>query len=565
MKTVTKIAALALSVLFVMQVSVFAQTANEIYAFYSQEKNAIIVGGVSPYGEDTVATVSISKNGALFYFNFARTESNGDFRFECSMNSSLDESGVYSVTVGGAALDAAECAGGVVFVNAADSARILAEVEQSTPDTIREIITSPENIELIDIDVDGDILSLNNSNLVFASLAGKKFDSIPALRSAFNAAVAIEFFNEASAEQGESLLQKYADSLGIDTKLLFDRIKTDELKKDVYNAVCSQDIILTAEAFGEIFNKACYTALFNGFTSSDREIFISYIEACNAANYTDVNLSEYSKLSSDNKVNLVKNVISAKNTKKFKDLKDVEAAFAKVLKAVTEPKKRDDGGGGGKVISIGGGSGGIKKPDKTDTDDNKQNNESEIKKPGLFNDLESVPWAKEQIETLAAKGVANGVGGSSFNPQGMITREEFIKLAAIGFDLPDEKTNNTFTDVKESDWFYEPVMRAFALGIVNGVDFDLFGTGSMITREQLCTIVYRIMLMQDVRIEVNDMSVEIADKDDISDYAKDAAEAMYRSGIVSGVGNGRFAPKEYATRAQAAKIIYEAMERMGKI
>ena len=71
------------------------------------------------------------------------------------------------------------------------------------------------------------------------------------------------------------------------------------------------------------------------------------------------------------------------------------------------------------------------------------------------------------------------------------------------------------------------------------------------------------MLTMDVQIEVEDMAVEIADKEKISDYAIDAVEAMYRAGIVSGVGNGNFAPDMYATRAQAAKIIYEVIERIG--
>jgi hypothetical protein len=31
---------------------------------------------------------------------------------------------------------------------------------------------------------------------------------------------------------------------------------------------------------------------------------------------------------------------------------------------------------------------------------------------------------------------------------------------------------------------------------------------------------------------------------------------MQQAGIVGGVGNGRFAPIEIATRAQAAKIVY---------
>ena len=569
MKTVTKIAALVLSMIFVLQISVFAQTADDVYAYYSQEKEAIIVEGASPYGEGTAATVNISKNNALFYFNFAQTGEDGNFEFVCSMDAENDESGTYSITVGGAALDAFQYADGVVFVNAEDSERILGEIKNSTVDTIEGVIKADENIGLIDVDVNGDILSLTDGSVVFSALAGKEFDNVPAVRSAFDAAVAIQFFNENSADQCEALLEKYSDNIGIDTELLFNNIKTNDLKADVYNTVTSKNIELTAEAFCAEFDKACYTALFNGFTSSDRDDFIPYLEACNDANYTEANLSDYDKLSDADQVNLVKNVIKFKNTNKFDDLKDVESVFNKELKDMIEPEEEEEEDEGGRVITIGGGGGGgggnkapDEKPAEEPETEKKEESETEENKT-RFIDLETVPWAKKEIEALAEKGVIDGVGNNKFNPGGYVTREEFIKLAVIGFNLPIEETKNTFTDVNENDWFYKPVMNAYALGIINGVDFDTFGTGSKITREQLCTIVYRAMLTLDVQIEVEDMAVEIADKEKISDYAIDAVEAMYRAGIVSGVGNGNFAPDMYATRAQAAKIIYEVIERIG--
>ena len=51
-------------------------------------------------------------------------------------------------------------------------------------------------------------------------------------------------------------------------------------------------------------------------------------------------------------------------------------------------------------------------------------------------------------------------------------------------------------------------------------------------------------------------NVVISDYDEISAYATEAVEYMVGNGIVNGVGENRVAPKNFATRAQSAKIIY---------
>ena len=53
------------------------------------------------------------------------------------------------------------------------------------------------------------------------------------------------------------------------------------------------------------------------------------------------------------------------------------------------------------------------------------------------------------------------------------------------------------------------------------------------------------------------------DDSDVADYAKEAVLKMKQSGIINGVGNNSFAPKENATRAAAAKIIYGLSKAVG--
>ena len=47
----------------------------------------------------------------------------------------------------------------------------------------------------------------------------------------------------------------------------------------------------------------------------------------------------------------------------------------------------------------------------------------------------------------------------------------------------------------------------------------------------------------------------------ISDYAKDAVYAMYSENIISGYETGEFRPKNFATRAEAAVMLWRAFYR----
>ena len=58
--------------------------------------------------------------------------------------------------------------------------------------------------------------------------------------------------------------------------------------------------------------------------------------------------------------------------------------------------------------------------------------------------------------------------------------------------------------------------------------------------------------------KVNSDKIMFNDYTDISSYAKDAISCMVSTGIINGFENNEFLPNSFATRAQAAKIIYKA-------
>ena len=183
------------------------------------------------------------------------------------------------------------------------------------------------------------------------------------------------------------------------------------------------------------------------------------------------------------------------------------------------------------------------------------NNISEVSKADLFKDLDSEHWAMEAIKYLADKEIVNGKSETRFAPNDNITREEIAKILVLAFELTG-KESSEFTDVDENAWYYDYVTRAAASGIINGYG-DSFGVGDFVTRQDLATICYRILTVAKIRLEQGEMT--FTDSSEISDYALKAVNALSNAGIINGVGDGRFNPKGTATRAQAAKIIYQTI------
>ena len=72
---------------------------------------------------------------------------------------------------------------------------------------------------------------------------------------------------------------------------------------------------------------------------------------------------------------------------------------------------------------------------------------------------------------------------------------------------------------------------------------------------------FRLFLMSSDLTESDFSDIEFSDESDISIYAKSAVAYFAKSGIINGVGENKFSPRSDATRAEAAKMIYECIKK----
>ena len=93
-------------------------------------------------------------------------------------------------------------------------------------------------------------------------------------------------------------------------------------------------------------------------------------------------------------------------------------------------------------------------------------------------------------------------------------------------------------------------------GLILGND-GFFRPNESITREDAALIVYRWLTQKDGRLLTKKY---FSDRSSISEYAREAVEALAGAGILKGNENGVFKPKNSITRAEAAQLIYAALQ-----
>ncbi len=181
-----------------------------------------------------------------------------------------------------------------------------------------------------------------------------------------------------------------------------------------------------------------------------------------------------------------------------------------------------------------------------------------VAKSDVFSDIAQSAWAKEAIEYLNGKGIINGIGGGKFAPMENVTREAFFKMIALGFGISGAESDITFTDVEDGTWYSEYAYALAGAGIINGRGDGRLGVGEYITREEIAVILDRVSQLKAIDIKPN-KEVSIPDAENIGEYAVSAVNKMWASGIINGFEDGTVRPKETASRAQVAQLIYKVM------
>lgn len=175
-----------------------------------------------------------------------------------------------------------------------------------------------------------------------------------------------------------------------------------------------------------------------------------------------------------------------------------------------------------------------------------------------FTDVAEDAWYHDYVYDLVYRGVVNGMTATTYEPEGKLTRAQFVKLLACSLEeaetLKTYEGQHPFTD-SEGHWAETYIAWAKDKGIVEGVSATEFDPEAPITREQMATIFGRYALKQGIELPKSDNAAgSFPDADKISEYAREFVELMRIAGILNGYEDGTFRPQGNATRAEAAKL-----------
>ena len=237
-------------------------------------------------------------------------------------------------------------------------------------------------------------------------------------------------------------------------------------------------------------------------------------------------------------------------------------------------------------------------------------------------------WAQSRIQRWLDQGLADGYPDGTFQPNGEVTRAEFVAFMTRAFQVADSAQDPGFTDVNEGDWYYNNVATATAAGLIEGYPDGTFGPNLSISRQEAATILYRLLdlpVMHDVTfsvtddrerplegatVEINNLSAEtdedgqaffadfstggydynvglqnytsaedrlivgadltrlldpFVDQDQIAGWAETAVNTMAAARIVIGYPDGTFRPNNSITRAESITMMDRGLSLLGPV
>lgn len=178
----------------------------------------------------------------------------------------------------------------------------------------------------------------------------------------------------------------------------------------------------------------------------------------------------------------------------------------------------------------------------------------------VFTDVKETDWFYESVMTAFKKGLMNGVSETEFAPDTTLTRAMLVTILYRAEGEPATNRSIPFADIEMGSYYANAVIWAAQNGIVNGTTETTFAPDSNITREQVAAILYRYAIYKGMDAVDLSENLNFADSDDVSEYAISALNWATGCGLVTGYEDNTLRPLANTTRAEAATLLQRFIE-----
>ncbi len=169
-------------------------------------------------------------------------------------------------------------------------------------------------------------------------------------------------------------------------------------------------------------------------------------------------------------------------------------------------------------------------------------------------------WAEEAIFRLYDSGIVTGKSETTFEPDTKVSRAEFIAILVRSLRFENAKYAGVFSDVKEGDWYADVLQAAYDNQILFGSE-GMANPNAQITREEMAALAIRGYEALHGKAELSGSLLSFGDAEMVSDWAVTSVSKAKELGLISGVGDGLFAPKATTTRAESCVIIGRILDK----
>ena len=188
-------------------------------------------------------------------------------------------------------------------------------------------------------------------------------------------------------------------------------------------------------------------------------------------------------------------------------------------------------------------------PDTIKPDDTKPDNTNSFNTN--FIDVKADAYYANAVKWAVEKSITTGTTSTTFSPNDTCTRAQIITFLWRAVGSPKATAENPFSDVKESDYFYNAAIWASEKGMVSG---STFSGNTPCTRAS--TVTY---LWKNANSPQTASSGSFADVSADADYAEAVAWAV-KEGVTSGTSATEFSPETICSRGQIVTFLNRALQ-----
>jgi len=179
--------------------------------------------------------------------------------------------------------------------------------------------------------------------------------------------------------------------------------------------------------------------------------------------------------------------------------------------------------------------------------------------PKNFSDI-ATHWGKPYIDFVTEREVFVGTAENVFSPETGMTRAMFAtvigRLYERSYDEISLTDAHAFSDCSYDDYYGKYVDWAAKNGIIQGVGGSLFQPDRQVSRQEIAAMLFRFANFLKLPTSPSaNASLSYSDSSRIASWAQSAALYCQETGIIAGRSGGSFAPTETATRTEVAAII----------